>query len=605
MNDFYKLTNTVGEQSAMSIDLLLKKIENINISSKSVNELASALNIKLPEVKLSIPTVGTKDETVKELKQANATLLAQAASSSTVITGLASLKSKLPINLNPTNTYGDFSKINSAFSSILEKVQPNIALVTRDTINTAFKTKGGQWYDILAAQTPAVIKANPIFDIVFKIVKENEAAIALGKEAFGLQKKLFETDSQQYVTGGFKDAMGKPQTPFNVSSEFAPQLIKDLTDVFKSGDVVTQMTALDALTSRYSALDSSLQAVSQSVTTTTDGLTGLTDIVNSVSGVYESILAKTTTQEETQARANKTSLINLDYQTKINDAIPLVIDNVISWQKSLSDAEKASYKITDVNTVTAMSLKAFDNTIVKTSTSLESFKKSVSDWVLGKMSTTVGSPESQFTASKNIFENALALLNNPNSSAADITTTQSKITGFADTFITNIQKMYGAGDLGANMVQDVVNKVSNLGAVDYQTTMLEKTTQIADNTAKFIDLFQFGNTTVSNLNTSNLLEPNGKLPAEVTAGLTPAWSMITVGEMATVRPAANDSSANTSETIAELKLQNEQLSQLVVETRALVTVQSDANAMVIDHLNQLGVSSKDIAQNSRMTVIAA
>jgi hypothetical protein len=87
--------------------------------------------------------------------------------------------------------------------------------------------------------------------------------------------------------------------------------------------------------------------------------------------------------------------------------------------------------------------------------------------------------------------------------------------------------------------------------------------------------------------------------------LSPVWEKVAVGEIATSKPAANDSSTNTSETIAELKLQNEHLEQLVIETRALVTVQADANAMVIDHLTQLGVSSKDIAQNSRMTVIAA
>jgi hypothetical protein len=228
----------------------------------------------------------------------------------------------------------------------------------------------------------------------------------------------------------------------------------------------------------------------------------------------------------------------------------------------------------------------------------------VSDWVLGKMTTTVGSPESQFNASKVAFESMLSILNNPNAnSATDVANAQSKITGYADTFITNIQKMYGAGDVGANLVQDVVNKVSNLGAVDYQTTMLEKTTQIADNTSKFIDLFQLGNVSITNPNT-NMVELNGNLPSVMETSLNPPWSDMTVGEMTTVKPAANDSSTNTAETIAELKLSNEQLAQLVVETRALVTVQAEANATVVAQLTDLVSTSQEDTLNNRMRALA-
>jgi hypothetical protein len=255
-----------------------------------------------------------------------------------------------------------------------------------------------------------------------------------------------------------------------------------------------------------------------------------------------------------------------------------------------------------VNTVTAMSLKAFDNTIVKTAASIESFKKSVSDWVLGKMTTTVGSPESQFKASKDAFESMLSILNNPNAnSATDVANAQSKITGYADTFITNIQKMYGAGDLGANMVQDVVNKVSNLGGVDYQTTMLEKTTQIADNTAKMVDM---ATTKYNELETANstvsIFDPT-------MAGIEGANSIVsspTTLEL-TSKPAANDSNTDTTAYIAELKFSNEQLAQLVVETRALVNVQIESNQTVVAQLTDLTSSSKGIEQSNRIQALAA
>jgi hypothetical protein len=338
--------------------------------------------------------------------------------------------------------------------------------------------------------------------------------------------------------------------------------------------------------------------------------------------IAESILAKSTTADETTARANEASLKALnttdDITTLLNSISPDLTKSVESWISGLDKTTKANYGITDaysetVDGVTTMhdavkittrALKAYDNQISLSSTAVESFRKSVSDWVLGKMTTTVGSPESQFNASKVAFESMLSILNNPNAnSATDVANAQSKITGYADTFITNIQKMYGAGDVGANLVQDVVNKVSNLGAVDYQTTMLEKTTQIADNTSKFIDLFQLGNVSITNPNT-NMVELNGNLPSVMETSLNPPWSDMTVGEMTTVKPAANDSSTNTAETIAELKLSNEQLAQLVVETRALVTVQAEANATVVAQLTDLVSTSQEDTFNNRMRALA-
>jgi tape measure domain-containing protein len=599
MNSFYKLTNTAGEQSAMSIDALVKRIADINKTSTQIKTEAGKIGITIPEIKLSTPTVGTKAETIKELKTANTSLTLQSAAAESVTTGLGKLKSTLPLNFGADYSYDDLMKMSSKWTKPLQARQADVGLLTSDTFNeVAKKLGGGTSFEKKLAETNRGV----FYDAIIKLITKNESIIAERTADFKLQKAAFTSNPTTFVTSGYTNSQKELVNPFaNISKEFIPQLTKDLGSVFKMTNVRQQATAYDSLITKYSAIGTAVSDLSKSVMTTQDGLTGLTDVVNSVSGVYESILAKTTTQEETQARANKTSLINLDYQTKINDAIPLVIDNVISWQKSLSDAEKASYKITDVNTVTAMSLKAFDNTIVKTSTSLESFKKSVSDWVLGKMSTTVGSPESQFTASKNIFENALALLNNPNSSAADIATTQSKITGYADTFITNIQKMYGAGDLGANMVQDVVNKVSNLGAVDYQTTMLEKTTQIADNTAKMVDM---ATTKYNELETANstvsIFDPT-------MAGIEGANSIVsspTTLEL-TSKPAANDSNTDTTAYIAELKLSNEQLAQLVVETRALVNVQVESNQTVVAQLTDLTSSSKGIEQSNRIQALAA
>ena len=327
-----------------------------------------------------------------------------------------------------------------------------------------------------------------------------------------------------------------------------------------------------------------------------------------------------TSAEETKKRANETSLLLLnstqDITETLNSISPDLTKSVESWISGLDATTKANYGITDaysetVDGVTTMhdavkittkALKAYDNQITLSSSAVESFRKSVSDWVLGKMTTTVGSPESQFKASKDAFESMLSILNNPNAnSATDVANAQSKITGYADTFITNIQKMYGAGDLGANMVQDVVNKVSNLGAVDYQTTMLEKTTQIADNTAKMVDM---ATTKYNELETANstvsIFDPT-------MAGIEGANSIVsspTTLEL-TSKPAANDSNTDTTAYIAELKFSNEQLAQLVVETRALVNVQVESNKTVVAQLTDLTSSSKGIEQSNRIQALAA
>jgi hypothetical protein len=620
MNNFYKLTNTIGEQSAMSIESLVKRITEINTTSVAISSEAGKIGIEIPEIKLSTPTVGTKDETIKELKEVNKSLTTTSLAISSVVSGLGSLKSTIPLNFGSEITYDQLKKVattdtQKTFINRLMKLQPDVSLITSLDFDKIAKTLDvSSFKEKSSSQTKS-----PVVESLVSLITANEKSITTNTSRFNEQRDVFFKDSTKFITEGYVNSAKELVKPFaNVTEGVIPQLKSDLTAIFKMTDVRAQATAYDALISKYGAISNAIGELSKSVVTTQDGLTGLTDTYKSVSDVYESILGKTTTQLETQTRANTASLIGLDYQTKVNDAIPLVIDNILAWQKSLSDAEKASYKITDVNTVTAMSLKAFDNTIVKTAASIESFKKSVSDWVLGKMTTTVGSPESQFNASKVAFESMLSILNNPNAnSATDVANAQSKITGYADTFITNIQKMYGAGDVGANLVQDVVNKVSNLGAVDYQTTMLEKTTQIADNTAKMADKATSTTTdaattkaldSVSALTTvvnDIIAAPTGIItldPYAVTAN--PSWSNISVSEMATVKPAANDSSTNTAETIAELKLSNEQLAQLVVETRALVTVQAEANATVVAQLTDLVSTSQEDTLNNRMRALA-
>jgi len=127
--------------------------------------------------------------------------------------------------------------------------------------------------------------------------------------------------------------------------------------------------------------------------------------------------------------------------------------------------------------------------------------------------------------------------------------------------------------------------------VDYQTTMLEKTTQIADNTAKMADK--------ANIDSTSMFDPS-KLNLENTNSITTTPTTIDL----TSKPAANDSSTNTAETIAELKLSNEQLAQLVVETRALVTVQAEANATVVAQLTDLVSTSQEDTFNNRMRALA-
>jgi tape measure domain-containing protein len=427
-----------------------------------------------------------------------------------------------------------------------------------------------------------------------------------------------------------------------LSEDLATNVPKYVSTTFKNVDDATQKTISDNLISILSITDvkertskfaeavgyytDKLSAEGQTLTDIKDTRTAYNAVqeyyTSTIKAIAESALAKMTSAEDTKKRANETSLLLLnstqDITETLNSISPDLTKSVESWISGLDKTTKANYGITDVYSetvdgvttmhdavkITTRALKAYDNQISLSSTAVESFRKSVSDWVLGKMTTTVGSPESQFNASKVAFESMLSILNNPNAnSATDVANAQSKITGYADTFITNIQKMYGAGDVGANLVQDVVNKVSNLGAVDYQTTMLEKTTQIADNTSKFIDLFQLGNVSITNPNT-NMVELNGNLPSVMETSLNPPWSDMTVGEMTTVKPAANDSSTNTAETIAELKLSNEQLAQLVVETRALVTVQAEANATVVAQLTDLVSTSQEDTLNNRMRALA-
>jgi hypothetical protein len=388
-------------------------------------------------------------------------------------------------------------------------------------------------------------------------------------------------------------------------------ITEQLTGILSITDISKREQAFTYLTDKYGEWITASDSATASIINLKTAFKSVTDYQDSViRHIAESILAKSTTADETTARANEASLKALnttdDITTLLNSISPDLTKSVESWISGLDKTTKANYGITDaysetVDGVTTMhdavkittrALKAYDNQISLSSTAVESFRKSVSDWVLGKMTTTVGSPESQFNASKVAFESMLSILNNPNAnSATDVANAQSKITGYADTFITNIQKMYGAGDVGANLVQDVVNKVSNLGAVDYQTTMLEKTTQIADNTAKMADK--------ANIDSTSMFDPS-KLNLENTNSITTTPTTIDL----TSKPAANDSSTNTAETIAELKLSNEQLAQLVVETRALVTVQAEANATVVAQLTDLVSTSQEDTLNNRMRALA-
>jgi tape measure domain-containing protein len=415
-----------------------------------------------------------------------------------------------------------------------------------------------------------------------------------------------------------------------LSEDLAKNVPEYVSNTFKTVDAGTQKTISDNLISILSITDvkertskfaeavgyytDKLSAEGQTLTDIKDTRTAYNAVqeyyTSTIKSIAESALSKMTSAEETKKRANETSLLLLnstqDITETLNSISPDLTKSVESWISGLDATTKANYGITDaysetVDGVTTMydavkittrALKAYDNQISLSSTAVESFRKSVSDWVLGKMTTTVGSPESQFNASKVAFESMLSILNNPNAnSATDVANAQSKITGYADSFITNIQKMYGAGDVGANLVQDVVNKVSNLGAVDYQTTMLEKTTQIADNTAKMADK--------ANIDSTSMFDPS-KLNLENTNSITTTPTTIDL----TSKPAANDSSTNTAETIAELKLSNEQLAQLVVETRALVTVQAEANATVVAQLTDLVSTSQEDTFNNRMRALA-
>ena len=425
-----------------------------------------------------------------------------------------------------------------------------------------------------------------------------------------------------------------------LSEDLAKNVPEYVSNTFKTVDAGTQKTISDNLISILSITDvkertskfaeavgyytDKLSAEGQTLTDIKDTRTAYNAVqeyyTSTIKSIAESALSKMTSAEETKKRANETSLLLLnstqDITETLNSISPDLTKSVESWISGLDATTKANYGITDaysetVDGVTTMhdavkittkALKAYDNQITLSSSAVESFRKSVSDWVLGKMTTTVGSPESQFKASKDAFESMLSILNNPNAnSATDVANAQSKITGYADTFITNIQKMYGAGDLGANMVQDVVNKVSNLGAVDYQTTMLEKTTQIADNTAKMVDM---ATTKYNELETANstvsIFDPT-------MAGIEGANSIVsspTTLEL-TSKPAANDSNTDTTAYIAELKFSNEQLAQLVVETRALVNVQVESNKTVVAQLTDLTSSSKGIEQSNRIQALAA
>ena len=582
-----------------------KTIASNSITSalNTVDPILSLLLQQMPVLnKLSISTdlnllTGKDLATQFDLSTKNSEKLAGA------ISGLASTRKEFLPSM-------DLSKLSKAstsqFSSWLKSMgndETNLATITSADLTA--KQKIGLFGDPTKNTAGALVTKGKDADLAFfrelkSIIMANDA-----KQA-NLTKILTDIPNElpKFVKNTFT----------MVDDATRATITEQLTGILNITDITKREQAFTYLTDKYGEWIAASDSATGSIINLKDAFKSVTDYQDSViRPIAESILAKSTTADATTARANESSLKALnttdDITTLLNSISPTLTKSVESWISGLDATTKANYGITDaysetVDGVTTMhdavkittkALKAYDNQITLSSSAVESFRKSVSDWVLGKMTTTVGSPESQFNASKVAFESMLSILNNPNAnSATDVANAQSKITGYADTFITNIQKMYGAGDLGANMVQDVVNKVSNLGAVDYQTTMLEKTTQIADNTAKMVDNAS-----------SSLTTADTTTPKAIVAELSPVWEKVTVGDMPTVKPAANDSNTDTTAYITELKLSNEQLAQLVVETRALVNVQVESNQTVVAQLTDLTSSSKGIEQSNRIQALAA
>jgi molecular chaperone GrpE (heat shock protein) len=217
---------------------------------------------------------------------------------------------------------------------------------------------------------------------------------------------------------------------------------------------------------------------------------------------------------------------------------------------------------------TLQSLKAFsfwiDDSTKKTSEfskSLKNFKDSISEWVLNKQITSIGTPESQLDAAKKSYESQLAILRNGTSSDLDKTSAMSKITGAADSYISKIEQMYAHGSVGSRLISGIVSEVSALPDVLSISELQLNTLNSIDDGIKQLVI---GDAT---------LESNA-----VNAGYSGDYTDIPAMHAFLSKPAANDPNTNSTETIAELKKQNEQLSEIVVQLQALVTTQTHSNA---------------------------
>jgi hypothetical protein len=269
------------------------------------------------------------------------------------------------------------------------------------------------------------------------------------------------------------------------------------------------------------------------------------------------------------AKYNQTLVENL---SKLGLTMPDTIDGVEKFVSVLDYLEySASTNLSTFNAL-SKSTKQVTSEQSKAVDELKNFKKSVSDWVLNKQITQVGSPEYQFNAAKSAYKSNLAILQNASASQIDKSAAMSKITGAADAYISKISEMYATGSTGqtgitgASMISGIVNQVASLADVpDIATQQLTALNSIDSGVSSVA-------TAITDL---SLNLPN----------------------------AANDSSTKTDETIKELKQQNATLTDMVVELKALVTTQVNSNIQVQSTLTDIASQTTATASATRLQAL--
>jgi tape measure domain-containing protein len=285
--------------------------------------------------------------------------------------------------------------------------------------------------------------------------------------------------SNPIIVGMIKTALSIIAANDATSAAAIPKVIAD-----KAGDGTLASYTAGSLaeTAANTPLNTALNSVLGAVTPFADTIKAASDLSKNVLASQESILANTTTTNETLNRTREaqlqatvangdntpiTSLATqtLDLFTKYNDKLVTYSDSLTDGKLKFLDLNgkviKTGESMQVLSFITQDAAKSISN-LTESSKYIKDFSTSIKDWATGLSITSLGNTKTQLDAAAQNFSSKISVINNDFMTADQKRTALSGITGNADQYIQAIKNFYGSSKQSADLIQGVIDQVSAL-----------------------------------------------------------------------------------------------------------------------------------------------